>query len=104
MPPLFPKPSRILTRTQKRNISKRRAAKLLKASARVVDTVLLQNVSLTKDIASTRNYADAFAQNANVASIGKKIIQRTPDRVTSKMVDQLQEIRRTWLSNRRKQP
>jgi hypothetical protein len=65
----------------------------LKAPARVLDTVFLLNVSLTTEIASTRNVADAFAQNADVASMDKKIIQQTLDRVTSNMVDQQHEIK-----------
>lgn len=97
MPPPVPEPPRALTKSQKRNLLKRRSHKALKSSAKDLESqafdCALEAVSLTKQLKSSQLAADCFAKNADVASTDKKIIQRTLDNVTSKMVDQQRKIK-----------
>ena len=97
MPPPVPESPRALTKSQKRNLLKRRSHKALKISAKDLESqafdCALEAVSLTKQLKSSQLVADCFAKNADIASTDKKIIQRTLDNVSSKMVDQQKKIK-----------
>jgi tellurite resistance protein len=93
-----------LSKTQKRNAQKRRAAKGLVSAAKIIaerDAVVTsenlklikQTRKLTFELDAAKKTADAHAKNADVANVDKKIAQRTVNRLTSLLVTKDEQIK-----------
>lgn len=102
--PIPPTTTRVLSKTQKRNAQKRRAAKGLVSAAKIIaerDAVVTsenlklikQTRKLTFELDAAKKTADAHAKNADVANVDKKIAQRTVNRLTSLLVTKDEQIK-----------
>ena len=103
-PPDSSAPPPVLTKNQKRNLQRRRNAKLLKSAVQFAtehaSVTTAQNIKLVKqtryltsELDAAKKTADAFAKNADVAKIDKRIVQRTLDNVTKQLVDKNRTIK-----------